>query len=88
MSEYGGFAKLMISAFVIVIAVLMNNAKITRIEAPIAVYQVQLLGKIMYFCPDRPKDDVDCGRWLRRTAYGTTVFVQPGPDQVELTSSQ
>ena len=88
MSEYGGFSKLMISALVIVAAILMNNAKITRIEAPIAVYQVQLLGKIMYFCPDRPKHDVDCGRWLRRTAFGSTVFVQPSAGQIEMSVEQ
>ena len=88
MSEYGGTAKVFISGLFIMVAILMNQAKITRVEAPIAVYQVQLLGKIMYFCPDRPKDDVDCGRWLRRTAFGTTVFVQPGSGQVELSEGQ
>ena len=72
-----GAAKIGTAVFLLSIAILPNQVQLTRLDAPYVVYQIQLLGRIMYFCPEQPNKDVDCGRWARETAYGSTAFVQP-----------
>ena len=75
MLEFGG-AKIFTGVFLLFCAILPNQVELTRVEAPYVVFQIQLLGRIMYFCPEKP-DKADCGRWVRETAFGATAFVQP-----------
>ena len=85
----GGGGMVFAAGGVFALAMAFNSSTITRVEAPELVYQVQLLGRIMYICPERfgrTTHDIDCGRWLRRTAAGTTVFVQPSGQPVTAVS--
>ena len=73
MFERMDFARLMLPVVVIVAAFLINITQIKQIDAPFAVYQVRVLERVIYFCPDRPSGDAECGYWTRRTHTGSSV---------------
>ena len=87
MFEFAGAAKVCTAMLLIFFAAAPSQVQLTRVDAPYMVYQIQLLGRIMYFCPESPDKGVDCGRWVRETAFGATAFVQPslgGQDYVSV----
>lgn len=73
MSGQLSFARVMVPVFVLMVAILMNNTRIIQIDAPFVAYQIQLLGKSMFVCPNRPARKAECGRWLGYLTPGSSV---------------